>query len=188
MHSQLYQVRPGDLVVAPPKMRDSRFQNTVIMITNQTKGSKFGLCLNRPTRHTVQDLAHEQPLITGHDFTLYWGGPVNPQTIWMLHSSEWAVPETHAITDHWSMTSSMNMFHQLDEGDLPQHFRICYGFCAWAPEQLEAEIEARHPWQSQNSWLVWHQPHDQQILDVEEDQLWRVATEQCSIQTVATWL
>ena len=49
----------GSLIIAPPGMIDGRFARTVNLITNHNQEGTFALCVNRPTPHTLEDLAKE---------------------------------------------------------------------------------------------------------------------------------
>lgn len=177
----------GDVIIAPPKMIDSRFTKSVIMLTHFRNGAAFGLCLNKPSNHSVQDLTPELDVHFWEDIPLYWGGPVNPQTIWMLHSNDWSIEDSIEINQHWSMTSHSSMFHSLADGDRPNQFILTFGFCAWTQGQLEAEVKGLPPFTADSSWLTWHQP-DEHVLEVNSQELWRVSCEQSSRQAVQRWI
>jgi len=178
---------PGDILIAPPRMQDTRFSKTVIMLTHFRNGAAFGLVLNKPSQHTINDLSPELDVPLPEYPNLYWGGPVNPQTIWMLHSSEWQLDTTIRINEHWAMTSSTEMFHHVADRDCPDYWIITFGFCRWTQGQLESELEGSPPWSLESSWLLWRQP-DSHLLDVAPEELWRVSTEQCSHQAVNSWM
>jgi putative transcriptional regulator len=184
---QDFTLRPGDILIAPPRMQDSRFAKTVIMLTHFRDGASFGLVLNKPSGHTINDLGPELDIPLPENPRLYWGGPVNPQTIWMLHSSDWMLDSSIRINQHWAMTSNTEMFHHISDGDTPQHWIITFGFCGWARHQLEAELKGEEPFSIESSWLYWSQPDDH-LLDVAPEELWRVSTEQCSHQAVNSWM
>ena len=182
-----YHKRAGDVIIAPPRMQDQRFAKTVIMLTNFKQGAVFGLCVNKPSAHSVQDLTPELDVHIDHDIPLYWGGPVNPQTIWMLHDTGWQIDASVQINQHWAMTSHRSMFHHLADGDRPSNFILTFGFCGWGKGQLEGELKGDPPWSVESSWLVWDQP-DSHLLEVESSELWRIATEQSAHQAVSHWM
>ena len=182
MYIQDLSVSPGDLLVAPPHMQDPRFARTVLMVTHETSAGHFALCLNRPTEHTVNDIADEVGIELDPDCPMYWGGPVNPQTVWMLHSNDWSIPQTIKINDSWSMTSNRMMFHDIAAGHVPEYYRISFGFAGWAPSQLERELQGEPPFDHRSSWLIWRNPDPEMLLLIDPEDLWRVATEQCAHQ------
>lgn len=180
-------INSGDVIIAPPRMQGSNFAKSVILLTGQRSGGHFGLCLNKPSEHKLSDLSLEIDCNLDQDYTLYWGGPVGSQTIWMLHSSDWSIEPTIEINQYWSMTSHKSMFYHLADRDCPEQFILTFGFCGWAQGQLEAELKGIPPYTIDNSWLTWHQP-DEQLLAVDPEELWRVSCEQSSHQAVTNWM
>jgi putative transcriptional regulator len=180
--------RATDLLIAPPGIPDPRFEKTVLLLSHDHRGGAFALCLNKITDHTVQDVTRELELEMNINFPMYWGGPVSPGTIWMLHSSEWECEHTVPIAEGWSMTSNEQMFYHLADGDCPRHFRLTFGYCSWAPGQLRAELEGQHPWKQNNSWLIAKNPGAEWLFEHAEEDLWTSATALCGQQAVASWL
>lgn len=179
----------GDLLIAPTTIPDSRFRDTVIMLCQHGPGGAMGLCLNKPSNHTLADLSQELEITLNPDTPIYWGGPVSPRTIWMLHSSEWSLDEhTVEINEEWSMTSNTRMFYHISDGDMPNRFRFMHGYAAWAADQLEAEVKGEHPWKPQHSWLIAQKPDPEWLFDMEENQLWAASASLCANQAVAQWM
>lgn len=183
-------IESTDLLIAPPTIPDPRFRKTVLMMTHQHEGGSFALCLNRPSKYVCTDIIKELDAVDNLELNipLYWGGPVSPSTIWMLHSSEWQMSErTITVTDQWSMTSNEGMFQHLADGDVPRQFRLVFGFCSWAPNQLEAELRGLPPWNPKHSWLVAKNPGAEWLFEQPVENLWENATTLCSHQAVDSW-
>ena len=183
-----YKITNTSLLIAPPGMPDPRFRNAVLMLTHNNRTGSFALCLNRPTNITINDLLEDHPIECNLPMTVYWGGPVNPNTVWMLHSSEWETEHTVLIDDQWAMTSNMDMFEQMAEGILPRQFRVFAGYAGWAPGQLEQEMQGIAPRKREHSWLVADNPGPEWVMEQPEDLLWENATTLCSHQAVDSWL
>lgn len=183
-------VNIGDLLIAPANMRDSRFAKTVLLVTTNHLHGTTALCLNKPTGYQVKDILQSIDLEPGFEFNvpLYWGGPINPSSVWMLHDTSWENPYTMSINDNWCMTSHLSMFEQLNGGDLPNLFRIMVGFAGWAPNQLEKELEGEPPWSKEHSWLVAHNPEPEWLMDQDEESLWETSISLSANQAVNTWL
>jgi putative transcriptional regulator len=183
------QAEAGDLLIAPPGIVDERFANTVIMLTHDMARGTFALCVNKPTDYTLQDILDEVGVDINLNFPLYWGGPVSPGTVWMLHDSEWECGEhTEQINDEWSMTSNIAMFELMAQGDYPQHFRMMFGYCSWTRGQLQSEINGDPPWTKRHSWLVAQNPGPEWLFDEPIDGLWHTATALSASQAVDSWL
>lgn len=180
-----------DLLISPPGLPDKRFCDSVLMLTHHHSGGAFALCLNKITNHTLQDVVDELDINLDCElnFPLYWGGPVSPSTIWMLHSSEWAIDgSTVSINEDWSMTSCIEMFACLADGDCPRHFRIVYGYSSWAPGQLECELLGVGPFSKDNAWLIAKNPGPEWIMEQDPKKLWANATAEAGHQAVDSWL
>lgn len=178
----------GDLLIAPPNMPDPRFRKSVIMLTHDLPSGAFALCLNRETRHTVGDIIEDLGIGADMPHPLYWGGPVSPSTIWMLHSDDWSSEHTHAICEGWAMTSSREMFEQICDGNEPQHYRFFSGYCSWGAGQLENELDGVGAWRKDQSWLVARNPGAGWLLEQPVEHLWSSTTTLCSHQAVDSWL
>jgi putative transcriptional regulator len=180
----------GDLLIAPPNIPDTKFRNSVLLMTHDDKGGSLALCLNKPSEYTTSDILDKLDLgfEMNLNFPLYWGGPISPTTVWMLHERGWEMEGTIDINNEWCMTSSMKMFAHLADGDMPNHFRLLFGFCSWAPEQLKAELRGMPPWSKRHSWLVAKNPGPEWIMEAPVDELWRLTTELSGHQAVDDWL
>lgn len=185
-----YEITPGMIIVAPPRLPDPRFRDTVVMITSYDHSCTQGLVLNRPTKHTLRDLVEQVDLDapTG-DHTLYWGGPIDNHTVWLLHDQDWSLGSaTKQINDVWSVTSSMSMFDNMSSANEPRLFRICHGQAVWAPGQLEMEIRGETPWSKNHSWLILRDPNPEWLMDQDPERLWADAVGQSAHQAVDLWL
>lgn len=170
-------------------MVDPRFEKTVLLLTHDNDEGSFALCINKTTGHLVKDVLDDSMEIDFDlDIPLYWGGPVNNQTLWILHDPVWRMPKTIQINQDWSMTSHISMLTELSSGNLPDRFRIMVGFSCWGPDQLEGEIQGHHPWRKEHSWLIARQPDPDWLFDQDESQLWARSIELSSSQAVNEWL
>lgn len=170
------------LLIAHPTIPDQRFHQTVILTLNHDDSGTLGLCLNRQTNTQVSDLVLDTGSIAELEFPVYWGGPVNPRTLWMLHSTEWFIEGSVELSDSWAMTSSLAMFEEIVSGNLPREMRIFAGFCHWGPGQLAEELIDPQGWlwaPASGPELLFNQP---------DDHLWAASTELSKHLAVNSWL
>ncbi len=177
----------GDLLIAPPMMADQRFESTVIFLTKNHQHS-MGFCLNRPTEHKAAEIVEEIGIELDYELNLYWGGPVFPNTVWMLHERDWWTENTLPVDENWSMTSHINMFKMLSDGEGPERYRLFFGCCTWGPNQLMGELSGEPPWTKKHSWLTLHRPDPNWLLSCDTDHLWKHAATLCSKQAVSMWM
>jgi putative transcriptional regulator len=185
-------VRTTDLLIAPPGIPDARFSNTVMMLTHVNGQGSFALCVNRKTGYTLSDVIDNIDSVdlpeSMPNVPVYWGGPMGTSSIWMIHSTDWSCAQTVALTDGWAMTSNVEMFHCIADGDHPRHFRIVIGYASWGPGQLSAELEGVGPWSKDNSWLVAHNLGPEWLFEQAVEDLWANVVTLSSHQAVDTWL
>lgn len=179
-----YDVQPGDLLVAPPQAAMGTFAESVILIGVNNEEGTQGWVMNRGTGHKVSEILKDYNIQLINDPELYWGGPVSPHTVWMLHSSEWTLGNTRKINDYWSVTSNEAMFHHLADGDAPRHFKIMLGYSGWARGQLNDELKGEPPRKQSQSWLILRHPDNEWLADQREEELWRDAVAQSVQQSV----
>jgi len=174
---------PGDLLIAPPSLRSSVWAGSVIMLTHQYPFQ--GLMLNKPTTVTTSKIAPE--IEDYMDDDIYWGGPVDPAQIWMLHTRDWSMHNTEAVNRDWAITSNQRMFTALGQGQWPRYWRVFAGVSVWAPGQLEQEIQGTQPGPYSQGWLTLHQPPTDFIFTCPDSDLWQQATELSKQQAVSAW-
>jgi len=119
------------LLVAKPGLLDRNFRQTVVLVTQAPDFSTLGVILNRPT-----DGKHEK---TGEP--IYAGGPVLPLTLVALFRSE-NLPGAAAfplLKDAYLSMHPENIDPLLASPG--KGYRLYAGFSAWAPRQLESEME-----------------------------------------------
>ena len=134
------------LLVAKGELRDPNFADSVVLVMNNLGPAPVGLVVNRPTEIPVARLFPDLKQLTQLHDKVYFGGPVDLESVWFLFRAEKA-PE-HAIQAFAGIyvSSSRDLLERLLGRDKPMDgLRIFIGHSGWAPGQLEAEI-ARGAW------------------------------------------
>jgi putative transcriptional regulator len=181
-------IRPGDCLIAPPNIPDSRFSKAVILIFDHDKDGTLGLIINRVTPHTIEELTDtdDYPRV-GHR-TVNWGGPVHPSVVNVLHTSDWKTAKTLKITSDIFITSDSRMYDYIEHSAEPDKWKSFFGFASWSPNQLEGEIAGSYPWKKDQSWLILKNPAVEFIFDCDEEAMWDEALAMCSKQAVESWI
>ena len=139
----------GQILIASPKIADPRFQRTVILIVQHSKEGAVGITINRPIgEHSLASLLAmlgENGSAVDGDVQIFAGGPVQPEAIFVIHTTDYTRSETIPINDRVAVTSSSQMFHDIGRNKGPRKILIAFGYAGWGPGQLEAEL-ARHDW------------------------------------------
>jgi len=143
--------RGSILLVAKPGLPDPRFAQTVVLVTRTPERQTLGVILNRPLPVRLAELVSEPELARNYAGPVFFGGPVLERTLVALFRSPGEPPApAFRIADGVWLSIHPGNVERLLRGagpGYPDEYRVYAGFSAWAPEQLESEIE-------RDSWYV----------------------------------
>ena len=87
---------PGILLIAEPFLKDPNFMRTVVLLCDhQTEGS-FGFVINRHYEHTLNELMNDMDELK---LPVFYGGPVQMDTIHFLHQYPLQIPGGFQVVD-----------------------------------------------------------------------------------------
>jgi putative transcriptional regulator len=158
----------GQFLVAAAAMGDPRFDHAVILIVEDDETGALGIVLNKPLgEQTLADLlkavGENNADVTG-SVRVFSGGPVQPNVGFVVHSSEYRQPETLAINDRLSLTSSVKVLRDMAHKTGPVKVLVAFGYAGWGPDQLDKEIEA-------GAWAT-AESDPAMVFDADRDGLW----------------
>lgn len=148
----------GKLLVAPPGMRDWRFQRSVVYLWRHDVSGASGVILNKPLESPrFSEVCQEAEIFNaeGIEPALYYGGPVGGNMVGCLHTLDYRTANTQTAPDEQlGFTLDRQIIKDIAEGHGPDQFIITMGLASWTAGQLENEIAAEAPRQKSESWLV----------------------------------
>jgi len=142
----------GQLLVATPELEDPRFTRTVIyMVRHDARTGAMGLVVNRQLGEVPMAVLLKQSGLPSAgakgSVRLHVGGPVEATRIVVLHTDDYAGPDTVKVANGVAVTAEPSILQSIVEGKGPRRARFTLGYAGWAPGQLEAEMEAGY-------WIV----------------------------------
>ena len=159
MESEPIKSLAGQLLVASPKLGDSNFEKTVLLMVQHSPDGALGLILNRPLKITI-DEAWEQVSQTpcnsaGH---IHHGGPCEGPLM-VVHTDE-ALSEDEVSPGIYFSAERELVEALVAHGEEPMKFFV--GYSGWTAGQLETEI-AEGAWYAApiNGGRVFHGPPEQ---------------------------
>jgi putative transcriptional regulator len=143
------------LLVASLKMKDPRFERTVILVTRHGRSPPLGVIINRPLDTALGTLFPAIPA-TEAKRPLFFGGPVSSNLIAFLFRSKTGSKDAIAVTGEVHLGRSGTVLDELLNGSRSHRgLRVFAGYSGWSEGQLEHEIHA-------GSWHVL--PIDEEML------------------------
>jgi len=154
----------GKLLVAEPFMEDPFFKGAVVFLCECKQEGAFGLILNKPTEMKVHEVVDDFPVV---DNLIYYGGPVQPNTLHYLHRRGDLLPDSTEVADgiFWGGDFEKLIFLLDTKQISADEIRFFFGYSGWNEDQLTREIK-------ENSWFISEGSTDY-LFDAEPQQLWR---------------
>ena len=117
---------------------------------NQEEGAA-GLVINKPIeRMTISELFESSNMtkpkkIIDKQITLYWGGPVDPEHIFFIHSSDYKSNNFIISNKDFTITRASKVLFDIAKNKGPKEYIILSGIAVWKPGQLDSEL-MRNDW------------------------------------------
>ena len=162
----------GKLLVATHQIGDPRFAKSVIYMLEHDQTGAIGLFVNRPVdrwsfKRLLAEMGQDGIAIEG-ELEVFYGGPVDPQRGFVLHSLDYTDDRTRRISEFSSVTTSPTIIRAIAEGRGPRKFLFVLGYAGWGAGQLENEIKRR-------SWISV-EADEPLVLGGNHERKWGIAT------------
>lgn len=154
----------GILLISDPFLKDPNFMRSVVLLCEHTEQGSFGLVLNRRTEHKLGHLIDTLPEI---NFDVFYGGPVQQDTLHFLHQLPDVIPNAQALAKgiYWGgdfeTVIALLLKGELDETKI----RFYLGYSGWSSGQLDDELKEK-------SWLTV-QATRQLVFENDEQSIWK---------------
>lgn len=145
----------GQLIAANPLNPKDNLNHSVILIVTHTPDLALGLQINRPLFDlNLAEVSDQVGIFVDSQEPVYHGGNMGPNKIHVIHSNDWSGLTTVQITDQLSVTNDISVLAALSQGEGPEFYRACAGFCAWESGQLDAQITAKPNSTVKHRWEI----------------------------------
>jgi len=151
----------GILLIADPFLKDPNFLRTVVFICEHKEEGSFGFVLNRKYENTLGELI---PELEGVELPVYYGGPVQMDTIHFLHQYPEEIPGGQEVIKgvYWGgdFDAVVNMI-KTEDIDFNK-IRFYIGYSGWSNGQLNDEMKEK-TWLTvqANRKLIFHKNYEE---------------------------
>ena len=158
-------------LIATEKIRDSRFEKTVILMLEHDKKGALGVVINKPLGKItlgsflskIDDPSINKKKLYDIKIPVFWGGPVDEHKILILHTNDYK-NETTKKYNNLSTSSDLTTLVKIAEKKGPKKSLVILGLAAWNIGQLDGEIELER-------WTL-SETNDDLIFDMENKKKW----------------
>lgn len=162
--SRMFAPAPGILLIADPFLKDPNFKRTVVILCEHQEEGSVGFVLNRAFGHTLSELITD---MEDFDVPVYYGGPVQMDTIHFLHSYPDLIPGGFEIAKdiYWGGNFETVMALLRTGAVKPEKLRFFLGYSGWGSGQLRDEL-------NEKSWLTVDATY-QLVFCTTTDSIWQ---------------
>ena len=162
-----FSTAPG-ILIAVPQLVDPNFLRSVVVMIEHNEDGALGLVVNHPTDQPCASIVEALglPWHGGETDLLLRGGPVEPQSLWMLHNDSWSFDETMRVFSGVAVSRSRDALTRMSEAG-EQRLLLTVGYAGWGAGQLEHEISA-------GAWITSN-PTEALVFDAPRDRVWEQA-------------
>lgn len=159
MISKIHTSLENHFLIAMPQLKDSLFGDTVSVVCQHSTEGAIALVINKTLPQTLGEVFKQMDLpaegLKDPDQAIHFGGPVQPEAGFVLHTEEGHWQSTLVISDTLFLTSSKDILEAISQGKGPENYMFILGYAGWGSGQIEQELE-------ENSWL--HSPVESDIV------------------------
>jgi putative transcriptional regulator len=137
---------PGILLIADPFLKDPNFIRTVVLLCDHKEEGSFGFVLNKQIEQTLDELLEN---FDGFQLPVYYGGPVQTDTIHFVHQYPDLIPDASKVSNdiYWGGNfETVSVLIKNKSIDLNK-IKFFVGYSGWSDGQLSSEM-------SEKSWLT----------------------------------
>lgn len=136
----------GILLIAEPFLKDPNFLRTVVFLCEHQQQGSFGFVLNKQIEQTLDELITD---LEGYRLPVYYGGPVQMDTIHFLHQYPDLIPESVKVADdiYWGGNFETVTALIKSKGLDLKKIKFFIGYSGWGDGQLNGEMKEK-------SWLT----------------------------------
>ena len=151
LKGKFYSSVKNHFLIATEKMTDSRFSKTVIIMLESDENGAWGLAINKLLGEIPIALLIDPSLNTSNEreklfkvnIPIFWGGPVDPKEIFILHSNEYKSKSTIKY-ENISISQDYEILFDIAKKQGPKKSLVILGYSGWGKGQLEGEMERDH--------------------------------------------
>jgi putative transcriptional regulator len=154
----------GNLLISEPFLEDPCFRRSVVLLAEHNVEGSVGFVMNRLMNIRTDDLF---PKVFTHNYPVFYGGPVEPNTLHFIFKCQHQLPNAlHIYRDLYWGGEAYTINQLLLDGIIDENqIRFFVGYSGWAPYQLDEELK-------QQAWYTTLPKSDDVLFSDNVDAMW----------------
>ncbi len=155
----------GTLLVASPDIEEGIYYRSVMLVCEHSASGSFCLIVNKPIEMLLPDEIINTKEIANPDIQMRAGGPVQPNQMMLLHSSNQIPDQTVKVCEGVFLGGDLQFLQESATNPNGPHLRLCFGYAGWDAGQLEREFLS-------GNWFL-HPASAHLVFEIPADKLWQ---------------
>lgn len=159
----------GILLIAEPFLKDPNFLRTVVLLCEHNQEGSFGFVLNKQIEQTLDELIKD---MEGCKLPVYYGGPVQMNTIHFIHQYPDLIPESIKIGKdiYWGGNFETVIALIKTNSISQKKIKFFIGYSGWGDGQLTTEM-------TDKSWLTVS-ANRKLVYNTKHDEIWKASLQE----------
>ena len=138
-----YHSLQGKFLISSPNIIDNVFEKSLIYIISDNEEGSMGIIVNKPAhRVNLTPLLGENVKNSIWQPQVYFGGPVELDKGFILHTNDYEINKNHTKLDNGLILSSdFSTIKKIALGNGPSKSILALGYTGWSSFQLHTELK-----------------------------------------------
>jgi putative transcriptional regulator len=164
-HLPYAHLNKGTFLIASPDLDVGIYFRSVILLCEHSPAGSFGLLINKPLEIELpEEILNVKELANPH-VQIRTGGPIQPNQMLLLHSSDQASDQALKICDGVFLGGDMQFLQEAVGDPNGPYVHLCFGYASWGAGQLEREFL--------NSGWFLHPAHAKTVFETPPEKMWQ---------------
>lgn len=163
--STFSQLAKGSFLIASPEVDMDLYFRGVLLICEHSANGTFALLVNKPLDAELPEEVIDLKQLANPHVEVRAGGPIQPNQMMLLHSSDRIPDQTLTICDGVYLGGDVPFLQEAVADPNGPYIRLCFGYAGWGAGQLEREF-------LNGGWFL-HPASKKHLFETPADKLWQ---------------
>jgi len=154
LKGKFYNSVKNHLLIATNKIKGNKFSKSVVVMLKSDENGAWGLVVNKPLGNVPMgllindssNLSGEVKKLLDKNISIFWGGPVESEKVFILHSNDYKNKTTKNY-GNIAVSYDYKILFDIAKNKGPENSLVILGYSGWGSGQLEGEME-------KDSWVL----------------------------------